>query len=268
MIRQRDIVTAIGLTILSMMGITLLLSALGPDWSVYAPATCIATRCFCELPRDGSLIVQPANSWSSYGYAFAGFLMILLARGANWRTGFHPAAAIVFGATAIFVGLGSVLLHATLTLWGQFFDVTGMYLTSGFMVVSAIACWRGLTARQSAMLYGVIVGLLLVVLYAVPEVRRWLFAVVLIAAILLEMVFARPLRPGVKLRFYVIGIMVKAVAFAIWNLDQHGLVCVPDSLFQGHAVWHLLGATALWFTFLYYRSEEASAEAVAISVPA
>jgi hypothetical protein len=256
MIQQRDILMALGLTLLSMIGLTLLLSVLGPDWAVYAPATCTATRCFCEMPREGALIVQPANSWSSYGYAFAGFLMILMARGRGWRSGFHPATVTLFGATAIFVGLGSVLLHATLTLWGQFFDVAGMYLTSGFMVVSAIACWRGLNGRQAAMLYGVIVLILLGVLYAVPEVRRWLFTVVLIAAILLEMILARPRRPGVKVSYYGIGMLIQALAFAIWTLDQKGLVCAPDSLIQGHAIWHLLGAVALWCSFLYYRSEE------------
>ena len=159
MIRQRDILLALGLTIVSMIGITVLLRLLGPDWAIYAPATCTTTRCFCEFPRAGSLIVQPANSWSSYGYAFAGFLMIVLARGSNWRSGFHPVAATVFGLTAIFVGLGSVLLHATLTLWGQFFDVTGMYFTSGFMLVSALACWRGLSGRQAATLYVLLVVL-------------------------------------------------------------------------------------------------------------
>jgi Ceramidase len=255
MIQQRDIFTALGLTALSMVAINALLLALGPDWSVYAPATCTTTRCFCEMPREGALIVQPANSWSSYGYALAGFLMILLAWRKNWRTAFHPVAATVFGITAIFVGLGSVLLHATLTLWGQFFDVMGMYLTGGFMVVSALACWRGMSGRHAAWAYGVLIALLLVVLYAFPEVRRWLFAVVLIVAILLEMGFARRLRAGVKVRYYLIGIATKAVAFIIWNLDQSGAVCAPQSLFQGHAVWHLLGATALWFTFLYYRSE-------------
>ena len=97
---------------------------------------------------------------------------------------------------------------------------------------------------------------LLAVLYLVPEVRRSLFAVVLLAAIAVELLFARPLRPNVRVSYYVTGIAVKAVAFAIWNLDQHGLVCQPGSAFQGHAIWHLLGATSLWCTFLYYRSEQ------------
>lgn len=31
--------------------------------------------------------------------------------------------------------------------------------------------------------------------------------------------------------------------------------CDPDSLFQAHAIWHLLGAAATWCFFLYFRSE-------------
>lgn len=254
----RQYLLAAALTLLSVATIWLLLNTIGPDWAVYAPATCTATRCFCELPRVGSLIVQPANSWSSYGYAFAGFLMIVLSQSDGWKSRFRPEAAAAFGLTAIFVGLGSVLLHATLTLWGQFFDVMGMYLVSGFMLVSAIARWRNLPLRASVLLYLGVVGGLLAVLYLVPEVRRSLFAMVLLAAIAFEMIFARPLRRKVRVSYYILGIVIKAVAFTIWNLDQHGTLCTPDSLFQGHAFWHLLGATSLWFTFLYYRSERMS----------
>ena len=255
MITARDLAAAFVLTALAALGITALLGALGPNWSAYAPATCTATRCFCEFPRTGALVLQPANSWSSYGYAFAGTLMIVLSRGAHWRSGFDSGAAAFFGVTAIFVGLGSVLLHATLSLWGQFFDVTGMYFTSGFMLVSAVARWRNLSERQAVTLYVALLTVLLALLYAVPEVRRWLFAVVLIAALVLELTLARPRRPGIEVGYYLAGIGLKALAFTIWNLDQHGIVCAPHSLLQGHAAWHLLGATSLWCTFLYYRSE-------------
>ena len=255
MITARDIVTSLGLTVLAVLATTLVLTGLGPDWAAYAPATCTATRCFCEFPRIGSLILQPADSFSSYGYVFAGTLMIVLTRGDHWRSGFGRNAAAFFGITAIIVGLGSVLLHATLSLWGQFFDVTGMYFTGGFMLVCALTRWRRLSEKQAITLYAALLAVLLALLYLVPEVRRWLFAAVLIAAIIAEMGFARPLRAGVKTRFYVTGIATKALAFTIWNLDQRGIVCAPHSLLQGHAAWHLLGATALFLTFLYYRSE-------------
>ena len=255
----RRIATAFAMTALAAAGITGFLTLLGPDWARYAPATCTATRCFCETPRLGALILQPANSWSSYGYVFAGLLMILLAAGRDWVTAMPRGAATLFGVAAIAVGLGSVMLHATLTLWGQFFDVLGMYLVASFMLVSALSRWLRIPDRMAAGLYVVLCCALVAVLIAEPEVRRWLFAVELVLAIVVEMGFARPYRAGARVRYYVLGIAAKAVAFAIWNLDQHGIVCAPASLLQGHAAWHLLGAVAIWMTFSYYRSERPSA---------
>lgn len=232
-----------------------LLGVIGPDWSRFAPASCTETRCFCEMPRTGMLLLQPANSLSSFGYVFIGFLMILLARSRDWISALPPLSASVLGVAAIIVGIGSVLLHATLTLWGQFFDVLGMYLISGFFLVSALAKWRSIPDRRAMIHYALLCMVLVATLYALPEVRRWLFAVVLVAAIILELVFARPLRPQVRTGYYVAGLVANIVAFTIWNLDQRGQLCAPESLLQGHAVWHLLGAVALWFAFLYYRSE-------------
>ncbi len=254
-ISTRDIAIALALAGLSALGIVGLLTVLGPDWSVYAPATCTATRCFCETPRIGSLVLQPADSWSSYGYVFAGFLMIVLANGRGWSSAMPPLAASAFGITAIAVGLGSVLLHATLTLWGQFFDVLGMYLVGSFMLTSGLSRWLKIPDGRAILLYVVMCAALVTVLIVEPEVRRWLFAVLLITAIIVELAFARPRRPGVMLRFYLLGILAKAVAFTIWNLDQHLIVCSADSLLQGHAAWHLLGATSIFLTFSYYRSE-------------
>jgi hypothetical protein len=258
MMTARNLGTAFVLTLAGAAATMLLLFALGPDWSVYAPASCKATRCFCEAPRLGALVLQPANSWSSYGYAFAGMLMIVLARRPDGNSAFGCGAATLFGATAVFVGLGSALLHATLNLWGQFFDVAGMYLTSGFMLIYGLARWRVWNRRNAIPAYLGLLAVLLVVLYTMPEMRRWLFAVILIAAIAVELVLARPRRPGVQIKHYVTGMGLTALAFAIWNLDQHGLACRPESLIQGHAIWHLLGAVATWLTFLYYRSEHAA----------
>ena len=76
-------VVALARTALSALGVLAALFVLGPNWAVYAPATCTATHCFCELPRSGALVLQPANTWSSFGYVLIGFLMIVLASGAT-----------------------------------------------------------------------------------------------------------------------------------------------------------------------------------------
>jgi hypothetical protein len=247
--------SAFALTLVSAAITVGLLMLFGPDWSRFAPATCTETRCFCEMPRTGTTLLQPANSFSSFGFVFAGFLMIMLAWSRDWMSAFPPVAASTLGVAAIITGIGSVLLHATLTLWGQFFDVLGMYLVSGFFLVGALAKWRGIADRRAMIYYALLCVVLVAILYALPDVRRWLFAVILLAAIVLELVFARPLRSQVRTGYYVAGLVANIVAFTIWNLDQRGQLCSPDSLMQGHAVWHLLGAVALWFAFLYYRSE-------------
>lgn len=246
--------TAFALTTVTAMVNIAFLMLIGPDWARFAPATCMESRCFCEMPRTDGLLLQPANSLSSFGFVFIGFLMIQMARSRDWISAFPPMAANILGIAAVIVGIGSVLLHATLTLWGQFFDVLGMYLVSAFFVVSALAKWRSIPDRRATISYGLLCIVLVAILYVFPEVRRWLFAVIMLAAIVLELVFARPRRPQVRTGYYVAGLIINIVAFSIWNLDQRGQRA-PESLLQGHAIWHLLGAVALWFAFLYYRSE-------------
>ncbi len=229
-----------------------LLSALGPDWAAYAPATCLGTHCFCETPRTGDLLLQPANSLSSLGFVAVGSWIML-----GWRQGgvFSGVPALWFGFTAVVIGAGSVLLHATLTLWGQFADVVGMYLLGAFTLVWALMRWRSLTPATALTVYAALCTLLIGLLWIAPETRRWLFAVVLVTAIVVEWFAARPRRPGVQGRLFLFGLLANAVAFGIWIFDQNRTLCAPGSLWQGHAAWHLLGAVAVACSYAYYRSE-------------
>ena len=258
MITLRTMLIALVLTGLFALGFLALLAALGSEWGAFAPASCTATRCFCELPRTGTLLLQPANTWSSFGYVLIGSLMLVLPYGRDPASALSPLSGRTLGVTAIIVGVGSGLLHATLTLWGQFFDVLGMYLVGSFLLVSALARWRRVTDGAAIILYATLCISLVTVLLVLPEVRRWLFAVLLILAILTELVFAWRLRPSARISFYLGGLLASGAAFVIWVLDQQGVVCAPDSLLQGHAVWHLLGAVSLWLSFFYYRSERSS----------
>lgn len=243
------------LTALTALATYALIATLGPDWTRFLPATCLATHCFCEVPRAGQLILQPANSWSSFGFVAIGFWIILVAGRPGPRTPFAGFPAIWFALTAILIGVGSFLLHATLTLWGQFWDVVGMYLFSAFTLTYAFRRWRTLGDSAAILLYLALCAVLIGCLIAIPETRRWLFAVVLIAQIAVELTFARPKRPGVEVRWYLYGIALQAAAFAIWIADLSRTLCDGNSLIQGHAVWHLLNAAAVWCGYRYYRSE-------------
>lgn len=240
------------LTALSALAAYALLMVLGPDWGAYAPATCRTTHCFCELPRFGQLILQPANSWSSFAFVAVGWLAIY---SEDRHSAFGGVARHWFGATAILIGVGSFLLHATLTLWGQFLDVFGMYLFGAFALAWALRRWLGLRDGASLILYAILVSALTGCLIIVPETRRWLFAVVLLTVIVAELGLARPRRIGVAAHWFGVGIALQASAFAIWIADQQGTMCSPTSVWQGHAAWHVLNAGALWCNWRYYLSE-------------
>jgi hypothetical protein len=246
---------SLGYTIIAIVATWALLVIMAPLNAGLAPATCTTTHCFCENPRLGNLFLQPANSWSSFGYVFVGFFLMFDARLRRGTTAFPAEGAIMFGIAAITVGVGSVLLHATLTLWGQFADVLGMYLVSGFTLVYAVAKVARLDRAKAAILYVIVCGALVTVLLIAPEVRRWLFFAVLLTSLLIEIAFARPLRADVILRYLLFGALIKAVGFGVWVLDQNRTLCAPDSLIQGHAFWHFCGAVSLWLTYCYFRSE-------------
>jgi len=243
------------LTALTAIASYALLAMIGPDWARFLPATCLATHCFCEIPRAGQLILQPANSWSSFGFVAVGFWISLEGGGRSTRTPFAALPALWFALTAVLIGVGSFLLHATLTLWGQFWDVVGMYLFSAFTLTYAVRRWRALGDGLAIFLYLALCTVLIGLLIAIPETRRWLFAVILIADIAIELTFARPRRSGVEVRWYLYGIVLQATAFAIWIADLTRTVCDGNSLLQGHAAWHLLNAAAVWMAYRYYRSE-------------
>lgn len=54
------------------------------------------------------------------------------------------------------------------------------------------------------------------------------------------------------------GFAAYFLASIIWRASQQGgAVCEPDTLLQGHALWHLLGAVAMYCFYHYFRTESA-----------
>jgi dihydroceramidase len=222
-------------------------------WEGWPPATCRADHCFCEAANPLSPVRQPANTVSSLVYLFPGFAIALLGRRSQNR--FVPAYAAIVGAAALVTGLGSALYHASLTLTGQYLDILGMLLLASFMLVYALERSLGWSVQRTLALYAAAMGLFTLVQVGLPDTRRYLFALVLLAALLLEYRL-RLAHPGTAhLAWLNSGVALLALAFFIWILDQTAILCDPASLLQGHAVWHLLGAAGMGLLYAYYHSE-------------
>ena len=198
-----------------------------------SPATCLPDACFCEAVRTG-LIAQPANTWSSLAFVLVG----------AWILARSPMK--LYGAATIAIGLGSAFYHASLTFVGQVADIFGMYLLVTFMLVfNASRLWPRV-AELFGVLYAALNIALLAAQIAVPQSRRYLFAAVIALVLILE---TRSHRINRKWLFWAIAAM--SAGFLLWTLDITRRLCDPQSLLQGHALWHVLGAVAAWCVFRY-----------------
>lgn len=224
------------------------------DWASRArPATCLDTHCFCEAVHPGT-ILQPANTLSSLAYVALGvWALARLLRGSGVRGSSRvlvPGAAVA----ACSVGLSSAFFHANLTFLGQYLDVMSMYVLGALVVAGAL--WRGgfLGERGALALFLAITVLLGVAQYLEPELRRVMFALVLVPGIALEHL-ARvhgPVGSPAAMRPLRAGVVLLVVAYAFWLLDQWRILCWPESWFQGHAVWHTLTAVSAVLLVSHY----------------
>ena len=228
------------------------------DWTAWRPATCMPDDCFCEALRSG-WIRQPANTWSNLAFVLVGLLAargpVQPVVGGAVAMRDDPVVRGLYGFTALVIGLGSWWYHASMTFAGQWIDVLGMYLLPTFLV-----CYNLLRAGRLPRLaflpaWLLVNGLLGVGLVVLPLWRRPVFGALLGLALLSEVVARRALRRRLAARYMLGALAALALAFGIWWLDLKHILCAPHSLFQGHALWHILCAMAAWWIWGYYASE-------------
>ncbi len=214
------------------------------------------------------LVKQPSNTWSNLGFVAAGLMIAWALSSGRFRHYRNPLtesawAGICFSSLVVLLGPGSMAMHASGTHAGAFFDGLSMYLIAAFLV--AYSSFR-LFRLRSVFLLLIFVATLAINLWAsrhrslsfVPgNPGNTSFAFCILLTIAFEVLNALLSK---KRRSFIWGyasVGVVGLAFFIWNMSLTGRPwCVPDSLLQGHAAWHLLDALSLYCLFRYYVMEQ------------
>lgn len=218
----------------------------------WRPATCLPADCFCEALRD-SLVRQPANTWSSLAFVLAAVWIALRLRSSARARSALPRAEVGLLITSLaLVGFGSAFYHATLTFMGQVMDVAGMYLVATFILLHRLGPRFNLPPIGSVLVFVAANAGLMAAQVTTPSMRRVAFAVLLVLALALEWGSSRRGRPWLAR-----GALLMTFAFVIWALDRERLICNPEGLLQGHALWHALGAVAATCLFRSYEEDAA-----------
>lgn len=227
---------------------------------------------FCEHNRFGQFIVQPSNTWSNIGYFTVGFLFLSLGIKDHYYekrkqvTHFlarYPGFSILLGISTLYMFVGSFIYHASVTRLFQKIDQTGIY----FIITALLAYnifklfptinYRG---RQTSSHYLILISAMVmnVLFYTV----LWkininaLFPALILLFFAINILNIKKYKGSVTYMGYMKAAIITLLAAAfVWILDRNRVVCVPTSVFQGHALWHLLTAASLFFIYFFYRGE-------------
>jgi Ceramidase len=236
-------------------------------------------KCYCESFSDGPL-KQPANTLSNLGSILIGagllaYVALAEPRRDNPMTA-DPWIAFGYGALTIFLGTGSMFLHASMSRVGGWFDNISMDVYITFILVYNVVRLNNWGRLAFWISYVVLNVLLLVLTYptVIEGSGKVFFGVFIGLTLLTELqinlpvtipsgrgpVFMKTLVVGIERSpwWLLAGLGAFGLAFVIWIASQTGgaLCTDPDSAFQWHGVWHVLSGAAAGCFFFYFRSEK------------
>jgi hypothetical protein len=241
-------------------------------WESWRKALGNATH-FCELNRFDQLIVQPSNTWSNLGYIIIALMFLSIAKNdhkyedrhsVNNLLAKYPGFTCLIGFSTLYMGVGSFMYHATLTFFFQKLDQTGMYflfiafLSYTLFKLFPVIRYRGKTYVSNR--FFIVCALIMQAfffffLWKLPI--NILFPALTLSFFLTNFILITKVRNSTSvISLLKASFITLLIAFSIWVLDITNKLCSPTSIFQGHALWHLLNTASIALAYLYYRSEE------------
>jgi hypothetical protein len=250
-----------------------------PVWADWVPADEFITPEYVERIYPDSIFRTRMNTWSNLVYICFGFYAIALAiydwkRNLPLERGYLPAAPAIgflFGLAGIYLGLGSGFFHASLSRYGQQCDVGGMYAMMICMAAIAIGSWLPrIQVPRNARTYPSwpVIAVLVVFSSVYFSYYKWDYSFSAISNYLTGTLFlfagVSLIQPGkyLQTRWFIAGVVSILLGSKVRDLDIADRFTGPDSIFQGHAVWHVLSCLLFVFLYLYFRSEERGGVAI------
>jgi hypothetical protein len=236
----------------------------GVSWAGWQPSPC-APACFCEAFHSGA-IIQPLSSYSNLWYILVGLLIVAITQaplaGSDTQKNLllrRRTYSFAFGITIVATDLTSLFYHISLTLVGRWLDYAGMYAFVSFIVVYNLARLRCIGGKMFVGLYGALnLGLNAAsIMTPGTNVKRYLFIGLIVAVLVMETIVYLVRRPArIRYAYLAVALVLFILAAAVNLLDERGVLCSHESLWQWHFIWHFLTALVTGLLYLYYRSEE------------
>lgn len=198
----------------------------------------------CEEIGDG-LLNQPVNAISSGAYTLFGLWLVWRA---VRRRSDEMCIEIFYGLALASVGIGSIAFHGPVPPGARLLHDLTIAAVLAVIAARNLGVLLGWPRRAVAGMAIVVIGVIGAVMAFAPDAGNLLTGLVGAAAVTTEVMIYRSGRRRFSARVarILVSVVVLLAAAGVINVlgRTGGPICDPDSLFQGHALWHVLTAAA------------------------
>jgi hypothetical protein len=207
-----------------------------------------ATIAFCE-ERLCAWVAEPANAFTSLTKTAVGVAILAQAMARGVRD-----ARLLIGVAAVVQGPMGFSLHASGTFFGEFLDVSGMFVLGGILVTFALGRLLRWSRVRHLAFFFLMQTSCMGLLAAIRPIGITLFVLQLIAWAVVEVLLTRDGRPRADYRGLRGMLLSLSIGFGFWVLDKTGAWCDPQNhVINGHAIWHVLTSLTVWFFWVDQR---------------
>ncbi len=256
--------------------------ALKANINALTDSTAVATdfktnnTCYCENFDPAATLSwskhvrQPFNTWLNL-YAIITSLVVVIyimldRRAGNGRCVIRSNSVIAefYVFAVLFLGLGSMWFHGSMSASVSWLDGMSMYVYAGFLVwytLDRALARNGKSPQFRIACFFIGYGLTVAAftLIAVAGLSSVILIGLLVAAFLyLEFFQAGFIADNWAIGYFVSAIVLIGAAIAFWVASQTGKpLCNPDSAFQPHGwLWHPLAGLMAVMMYFYWRRED------------
>lgn len=242
------------------------------------PSTCVyetPDTCYCEafelaeVEAGAPGVRQPVNTWFNLYALLTAFVVAYFIYRDRSKLGgsekpnlFYSFSFIpdLYIFAVLFLGLGSMWFHGSLTKWGNLIDGVSMYVFASFLPFYTV---RRFYASNTFFWIGY-VGTLLLFTFLHTIWPAFVNILILVVAYLVLEVYVwirtrQVLLGGSDAQWYW-GLAIASIATATffwWASHTGNFMCGPESFFQPHGLlWHPLAGVMAVLLYFYWREED------------
>jgi len=198
-----------------------------------------------------SVVSEPANTWSNVAY-------LIVAVGLFLYTRKDQDKILRFWAPVSFwVGITSLIYHASVTFVTQVFDFWGMYFFFALVLLLNLVRMGKVAAPTFFRTLFISIFALTAFTVVVAKLQlpiQGIALIMIILTLITEGLASRVAKQKINYRAFAGCLFFIGMAAGFSASDASGMRCDPkDHVFQGHAIWHVLGSVAILFAHFHYR---------------